>query len=252
MNFSVCGKILRSFQNKKRKKPAMVRYLFPGFLVLFTCLIIFSGCVNTTDPSDDEPAIYGRVTDKNGLPLAGVNVHYIPELFDSSFGKVIQDPNIGVRIYFSITEESYVRLILTEHLTGDTINILVDDTLSAGSYYISVDARPLTNGIYNYILKINDQETTRILFIIKATEDLVTSEPLTVTDNNGNFKLLYKRLGIGDVLQMTSESSPDPIGYQIISNKLDLFFTKPGYYNLQESIIIDTNKTFRKTFVIKY
>jgi len=216
-------------------------------LTLYSC----SGDDNPVAPADDEPAIYGKVVDEQGNPVPGVNVHYVPELADTSLEKVIINPLSTIIIKFSVPHDTYVTVVLLEHITRDTLFYLINNEfLSAGTHSFAIDDNPLTNGIYHYVIKYDTSIIEKKIILCRDPLELMAADPLTTTDDNGNFRLSYDRLGIGEIFGFSSEVSPEIIYYKVISDSLQIFLTKQNYNNFLEPIKVDTNSAFRKTFTL--
>lgn len=229
------------------------KLIFSVFIILFIGLAFYS-CSNDDNPvasEANEPAIYGKVVDEQGNPVAGVNVHYVPELADTSLEKVIINPLSTYTIKFLLPHDTYVTLVLLEHITRDTLFYVINNELmSAGGHSVVLDVNSLTNGIYHYVIKFDTSIVEKKIILRKDPQELVALDPLTTTDNEGNFRLNYDRLGIGEIFGFSSEVSPGIIYYRVITDSLQIFLTKQNYNDCLEQIKVDTNYTFSKTFTL--
>ncbi len=227
----------------KKKSPLVIAF----FLIL-----LISCSEKSVGPGDIdyEPALIGKVTDSAGNPLTGVNVHYVPELLDSSLKKgEPYTPMPSTRIHFSLPVPARVTLVILAPFTRDTVlYMLKNEFMNAGTHSADINLDTLTNGVYIYVLKYDTTEIESSFLIIRDIQDLPSTMPLVRTDNQGNFKLHYKRLGIGKVFPFTSEASPVIIGYRIILNRFKIFLVKEGYNNYSEDLAVDTTTSMRKTF----
>ena len=230
------------------------KYLLPFLIISF---FLFNSCKNSDNPINSENiefAFYGKVVGEHGKPIEGVNIHYIPELIseDLSNGS-LNKTTPSTTINFSIPERSTVYFYILRYGTQDTLAVVVDgEELNSGSYSLNIDANKFTNGVYTYIIKYDTTSIEKNMLLIKSSNnELVSCDPLTRTDENGNFVITYKCLAMGLSFLRTGNSSPEPISKNIISNHLKFFMTKEGYQNYLEPITIDTTINTVKTFKLK-
>lgn len=233
----------------------MKNHFIISSVLLTLTIIYFYSCSekgNPVVPVVSQPALYGKVVDSLGNPIAGAKVHYIPRLVNTNLqSSAIYSPNVPNRIEFSLESQSRVTLFLLNYGTHDTIFYLINNKiLNAGHYSIGFNSDTLTNGIYEYILKCDALTLNKTILIIKDTSNLISTIPLTISDNEGNFKLTYKQLGIGKVFGIKGEGTPEIIGYKAISDTIDIFIVKENYGNCMETIKLDTNSTIKKNFVL--
>lgn len=225
------------------------------FLIITISLVLFSCNKKDTlvGPVESDRALYGKVIDEQGNPVAGVKVHYVPSLVDSGFAKSAHhNPLPTTWIQFSIPIETKVTLILLQHGTQDTIRCIYNNEVMApGSHGVDITADHLTNGIYDYILKYDSTVLVSRFVLIQRPEALVNANPLTTTNNDGVFKLTYSQLGIGEVFETSSLSNPPIIYKKVISTSMYIFLVKDSYSNYLEVISVDTNGTTNKNFTIK-
>ncbi len=69
-------------------------------------------------------------------------------------------------IYFDIPKSAYVKLTVMD-LTGQEIEVLVNQQLSAGSYKADWNAAAFSSGIYFYRLETNDFSETKKMILVK-------------------------------------------------------------------------------------
>jgi len=74
--------------------------------------------------------------------------------------------NPSTKINFSVPLSGIVRLSIYNAL-GQTIEILVDEFLDAGSYHVNFDAGKLTSGIYYYQIQANGYSQTKKMSLVK-------------------------------------------------------------------------------------
>lgn len=229
----------------------MRNFLLLSFLII---TLAIPGCTSDspTAPSKSNDAVFsGRVVDKNGRPVAGAGIHYIPEFDIISNSTRLLKPNPSTTVAFTIPENSVVTLVLLKAGTRDTVAYLAkDDTLNAGVYHFSTGDLNLTNGVYLYVLKCGDKISEHMMLMMSDENDLAGKEPLAMTNSSGEFTIPYSVLGIGLKFAFTSGTSPDVLGYNVISNRMSVFITKEGYSSLKETVTVDTKANFRKTFVL--
>lgn len=227
-----------------------------NFLLLSLAVVTFfiSGCSNegpTAPANSYEPVFSGRVVDKNGRPVAGAGIHYIPEFDYISHSVHLFKPNPATTVAFVVPEESAVTLVLLRLGTRDTVAYLVkDDTLNAGLHFFSTDGLNLTNGVYLCVVKYGYKTRENMFLMMSNENELAYKEPLARTNSSGEFTLPYSMLGIGLKFAFTSETGPELRGYKWISNRMSIFIAKEGYTSLKEALTADTTANFRKTFVL--
>ncbi len=223
---------------------AFITFVF----ILFSC----SNDGNPLSPTNNERVIYGKVINGQGNPLDSVKVHYIPALIDTGLSKInFINPNATTIIKFSIPEQSLVTIVLLTHSLRDTVfYILKDELLQAGNHSVVVNTDSITNGVYDYVIKFREITIEKSLLILKSEDELVNSIPLTTTDSEGKFTLDYNSLAIGYGFDVTSEVSPDIVGYKIISDTIKLVLIRENYNIYKETIVIDINRTTIKNFTL--
>lgn len=223
------------------------------FLSATISLILFS-CKkndNVVGPVESDPALYGKVIDEQGNPVAGVKVHYIPMLVNLNLAKSALLPP-STTIQFSIPKATKVTLVILRHGTQDTLlYIYKDEVMDSGVHGVNINGDKLTNGVYDYVIKFDSTLLVRKFLMLQKPEALINTIPLTTTDNEGKFKLTYLQLGIGEVFETSSLSDPLVIYKKVLSDSLQIFLVKDGYGNYLEGITIDTNSTSIKNFTIK-
>ncbi len=229
------------------------KYFIPLFL--FT-LFLFISCGSNDNPLTDnnnELAIRGRLIDENGEGIEGVNIHYIPQVnYSANPGSAFNKTTPSTKIEFSIPSPAKVFVFVLRYNTQDTVAVIINgEELNAGVYSVGFNEEKLTNGVYTYIINFGSATIKKNMLLLKSPDQLVSSDPLTRTDNNGNFVLTYKNLALGLAFPQTAIDSSIIIGSQIISNQLSLFMTKEGYQNKLIPLTIDTTSSINKTIKLK-
>lgn len=213
-----------------------MNYLRKVLLVVMASVILFS-CKDVVDPSEKEIAIYGKVTDQNDNLISGVNVHYI-----FSLGRDVEIRN-AVITYGLITGQTIFMQILD--INNNEVAKPIDQVYhQPGTHAFLFDGSNLTNGIYHYKVAGSTviKEGSFILLTLDVNKLRVVS-PLTISDNSGEFKLNYEKLGIGKKFSYGGYATEFPI-----SDSITFVLQKTGYQDLTVAAKLDTTKVFEKTF----
>ena len=228
-------------------------------LIFFVATIfnVINGCTSKDNPlisEEKEQVFYGTIIDEQGYPIENVNIHFIPILkeINSNLQKV-SNPMSSTRIEFSIPQKTIVNLYVLRYGPRDTISYLIkNELLEAGSHSVNFDtySLKLTCGIYLYVLKYDTVYIEKKMLLVINEDDLISSNPFLISDNNGKFQIPYKWFGINE--QFIKSNSLD-MNYitTTVTDSISLFFVKTGYYNKYENYKIDTNYTTRKTIILK-
>ena len=230
------------------------KLLFPALLIL---ILVINSCNKNNNPvseNDNILGIYGQVVGARGIPIDGVNIHYIPELiyYQESIS-AIKKTTPSTQIMYEVYHDSaIVYLYILRYFTEDTVAVMLDGVpMNKGTHTINFNNYKFTTGVYNYIIKYDTTLIKKNLFIYKLSGELVTSDPIIKTDIHGNFFLSYKELALGLSFDRY-DPSPDPGPNKIlISNNISLFMTKDGYENNLVPMTIAINTATVKTFILK-
>lgn len=216
---------------------------FSVLIVLFT----FNSCSNKTNPVEpivNMKFLECRVTDTVGSPIPGVDVHYIPQLLEvtTSPSKPI---NAILELVYSINEPGYFDLVILRSGSRDTmINVFQQKYHQSGVHSIKIDIGSFTNGIYLYVLKGENfiREGKYLLNRIEIS-DLRYTNPLTLSNEKGEFILHYSTLGIGE--KFILPNNDNFFTTHILSDSIKIVLFKPGYKDLIVPVKIERNSTTR-------
>jgi hypothetical protein len=119
----------------------------------------------------DTDNLESSFTNSKCLKASAINKEIVGSLTETDYSYNLSYPypnpfNPITNINFTIKKEGNVKIILYD-LLGNTINILVDDYLSKGSYSLKLDASYLPSGLYFYAMNINNYFDVKKLQVIK-------------------------------------------------------------------------------------
>ena len=227
------------------------RIVFFPLCILF---FIFLSCHkdNPVEPVQTvTPAFSGTVTDSSGAVVEGAGVYFITH-FDKPLpvsGPRKTTPTTQIR--YDIDTTGFVTVVLFRYGTNELIDTLADDSVTAGSYAITIDQVSLTNGLYYYTIYLNHKFYAKhyMMNYIDQALELVDTDPLILTDANGKFTLPIKVFGAGFKLFVTGGTS-DVIDTLTITNTIDLVLYESGYQVFTKQITFDTTKSYSGKFVL--
>ena len=216
-----------------------MKYFYKIFFLFIVSIVIF-GCKDkiVDPPNDKKAAIYGKIVDPNGNLLTNVNVHYIFYLGD----------NVELRnasITYSLPSSQNIIMQIYD-MNNNAIAKPIDQYQNAGQYMIYFNGDSLTNGIYRYTINGQtsiDEGTFPLLTY--DTGKLISTTPLTSSNNLGEFKIDYSILGIGSKYQIQNIQKEI-----VVADSIKFVLHKEGFQNLIVSAKLDTSKVFEKTFTM--
>ena len=224
---------------------------FKYLLVLLFALSLFSiQCKEPTEPEENNSQIInGKVIDKNGNPIEGVGVHYNYTVTSSV--KKLQKENTLFNFPFYLEKKSFVTLSLYRYYTNDLLHTFINDTLESGNHSYQADVSDLTNGFYNYVLKIDTTEYKNT-FSLNVTDisKLIETKQLVKTNSNGEFSLPYELLGFNISFEQKDEQG-NVISTSKVSPNIEIVLHKSGYQALVQPVSIDLNKEANLTFTFQ-
>lgn len=216
-----------------------MKYFYKIFYLFIVSIVIF-GCKDkiVNPPNDKKAAIYGKIVAPNGNLLTNVNVHYIFYLGD----------NVELRnasITYSLPSSQNIIMQIYD-MNNNAIAKPIDQYQNAGQYMIYFYGDSLTNGIYRYTINGQtsiDEGTFPLLTY--DTGKLISTTPLTSSNNLGEFKIDYSILGIGSKYQIQNIQKE-----LVVADSIKFVLHKEGFQNLIVSAKLDTSKVFEKTFTM--
>jgi hypothetical protein len=225
-------------------------------LTIIISIAFLAGCKNGSEPTIERtPAIYGSVKDSSGNPISGANI-YLYYTLNSTQKQILtsEDSSINfpnpfytqTEISFDINNSSNVNIYTVEEAFKDT-NIILTGFLNQGTYMWQIDfvskidslllQRP---GIYELFIENGSNKLHRKMF--HQVQKYETTDPYTVTDNEGKFVIPYNKIPVGFITQRIAESG------QLFGNSKvsDTITIRAVNWNLQKgsvlNIIVDTTK----------
>jgi|GEM_PF-4509314 len=220
---------------------------FSVMIVLFTV----NSCSNKTNPVEpiiDMKFLECKVTDTLGSPISGVNVHYIPQFLEvTAFSS--KPINAILELVYSINEPGYFDLVILRSGSRDTmINVFHQKYHQSGVHSIKINIESFTNGIYLYVLKgENNIREGKYLHRIDFSA-LRYTNPLTYSNEKGEFILHYSTLGIGE--KFILPNNDNFFTTHILSDSLKIVLFKPGYKDLIVPVKIERNSTTHLNFTM--
>jgi hypothetical protein len=182
------------------------------FLVSLLCMILIS-CSSEQPMTTDSrpPAIYGRVLDAAGKPVAnaGVSLHfnYVKGGSVTPDSGIILLPQpstdiLGARYYNPIP--GHVRVLLLRADTRALVQTVIDTLQEASWYAIEVSTHFIPNQAY--ILRLETLQDTAEQLVIVNNPELPAVAPFVRTDSDGRFTIYYSSLPIGQSFQQIFET----------------------------------------------
>jgi hypothetical protein len=199
--------------------------------MIFILLFLFCD-QNSTDIETSQVGVKIIVTDENKNPLSSVDCHYIFYLSDKS---IIRNSAISL----SLTVNDTGSLSISHVLINDKIEIFQDKNLLIGNHMFIVNSSKykLTNGIYQYELKLKNKTILGNLpFVYDIVDTLISYPPLVRSDNNGEIFLPYDVFHLGENFGSTEYT-------RLISDSIDIVLYKEGYNPLRKSVVLSSTKT---------
>jgi len=224
------------------------------FVLISICLPLLASCKSDqpTDNSDSRlPAIYGRVLDAAGNPVANAGVSllfsYTSHAPGTASPSVELFPNPATsqsNIKLTVPQSGPVIVTLLRADTRAVVDTIVDGILAPGEHTRTVDVNNLPNLRYIVHYKTpNDSGETNLL--VHKT-DLPVTAPFVRTDNNGLFVIPYASISIGKLFEGTFATGASS-GWMEISNLLDIAIDGPGTSDITWSLKADTTAVIDST-----
>jgi|GEM_PF-5601076 len=220
-------------------------------LVIALGLLGLSGC--SDDPTEPvSGAITGQVLDGDGQPVAGAAllVEYEMPVFPAD------KPMTQVK--FEIPKPGAARLWITESCSGETIRVLMDDTVDAGTHAVTWDGTDtagliVTSGVYIYHLEFDGEIITRDLVLFHggyaAEADPDHYRHHAVSGADGRFRFVQDCLPFGHTSEGTDELG-NPTGTFTISRRVNIYALhadrptgQSGWVTVDETAGVDVTVT---------
>ncbi|HEY9167799.1 MAG TPA: hypothetical protein VIS48_16720 [Candidatus Kryptonia bacterium] len=215
---------------------------------LAAALLLF-GCAKGSNPVSQDGTshtFYGQVLDSQGKPLEGVAIHYMFTTEPNSLYKLDKTCPSTI-IGYTVPRRCHVTVTLLRWFTLDSIATLVDDTLNAGEYMVTVDGLSATNGVY-ICRVVADTSVSEFKIALENLDYsvLIKKTPLTTTDSNGKFSLPYGIFAFGVPFVLTN--GVNPIDTVYMSRTIEFVLYKSGYQTAVQSVTIDTTTDMNQQF----
>jgi len=219
-----------------------MKKIFAILLPLLAALLAMS-CNNGPDNIvgfEASTAVFsGKVMGAGGGPMAGVGVHYIFDFDPASSVAPLSKSTPTTLIDFELPGDGDVTLNILRYGSRKYIaTLLHNEPMSAGQNEVEFDPSKLTNGLY-VLQIIAGNYTHESIMALRNTDigSLIRTEPLAVTDAEGNFTIPYSWLGIGRKLTVGF----DGINlYNVrISDRIGVVLYKPGYRAVAGTVILN-------------
>lgn len=216
-----------------------MKYFYKIFFLFIVSIVIFN-CKDkiVVPPNDKKAAIYGKIVDSNDNLLSDVNVHYIFYLGDD-----VEFRNASIK--YSLPSSQNIIMQIYD-MNNNAIAKPIDRYQIAGQYIIYFNGDSLTNGIYRYTINGQtpiDEGTFPLLTY--DTRKLISTTPLTSSNNLGEFKIDYSILRIGSKYQIQNIYNE-----LVVADSIKFVLHKEGFQNLIVSAKLDTSKVFEKIFTM--
>jgi hypothetical protein len=184
-------------------------------LLVIAALALIGACNDATPPVETDSDLRGQVVDALGQPVAGAAV--VLQLDTDPPPSVKQDKPQAM-FEFDLPVAGRVTSWLGSYCDGDTVRLLVDDELQAGSHVVlwdglDDDGRLLPDDVYWFHLVTGAGEETRPLLLLRLGYEHIAADalaPQAVTDSDGRFTLPQACLPFGYVYEAVDELG-DPI-----------------------------------------
>jgi len=230
-----------------------MKFLSVSFLLILSAFTFLS-CSgdDPAAPVETGYALEGKVTDASGNPVSNADIHYIPQLASYSLPKTSEIAGSEIVIWYSLPRETSVTVSILENITLKTLHYIVNNQVrSAGNHIVVFDAANLPNGVYNSEIRYDAKVIRNKILLSREPSELENAGPYAVSDAKGNFRMDYKKLGIGEKFDFHTDVSPNAIGRKEITDSLRLFITRTGYKNVTETFKVSTDESLKKTFILQ-
>jgi hypothetical protein len=209
-------------------------------LLLFAALFATSvnSCASDQPTSSDSrpPAIYGRLLDAAGNPVANAGVNPIfgwdADDADTTWQKVPLYPNPAIdetTVHFIAQQSGKATIQLLRADTRALIRTILDSHIEAGEHMYSVDVRDLPNMAYIVRYKTPSDSGENLLIVgrwERSNEGQIIRTPLVRTDSDGRFMIPYSSLPLGSRFYFRLEAG-QTLAWFVINNSLRLVIDSP-------------------------
>lgn len=213
-------------------------YFYRLGILITLILPLLLGCQDNGVSVDKRSAgLYAKVVDASGNILSGVKVHY---LFYTSTNPLV----LSTWIQYSLSTPLVVTFKVFDPFEREVITLINAQQQPAGQHLIQFDSS-VTNGVYSYRIQKGDSLQTGSFFI--RDDDftrLQQKEPLTISDQSGQFILTPSVLGIGRTFQ-------DQFSTETIYDSISVVLVKANYKTLIQSFRLNNTTPTDKTFTLE-
>jgi hypothetical protein len=226
------------------------------FLLAFLGIGLFNlGACSSDQPTDNGdsrlPAIYGRVLDAAGNPVANAGVSllfsYASHAPGTASPTVALSPNPATsqsNIKLTVPQSGQVNIMLLRADTRAVVDTIADGVFASGQHTRTVDVSNLPN--LRYIVQYKTpNDSGEINLMVHKTQFPITA-PFTRTDSNGLFVIPFASVSIGKLFEGTFETGVTS-GWMEISNLLDIAIDGPGTSDITWSLKADTTAVIDST-----
>ena len=210
-------------------------------MLMVSLFVILVSCNDDDDNGTPAPVpgptvkINGTVTTSSGDPVDGADLHVIYETNPASY----QQDNVSV----SIPETSWMALLVLD-VSGDTVVVLVDGMMSAGTHRIYINPEGFANGAYRLVYEIWTADRDSLLYLtsrwwLRNLADvnlLAESLPAAVTDANGHYELLT---AAGLSLDIWDDQYQE---YTVYLNRMTILALHPDYPPVWQTMNVDSGQ----------
>jgi hypothetical protein len=224
---------------------------------LFCCFVNSCSSDQTSANNSRPPAIYGRILDASGKPVANAGVglifSYTEAVADSLQPGMLMGPNPAsdmgeLRIRVAAFKSGEITIQFLRADTREVVKTVADVHRDAGMYEFLSSLLFIPNQAY-IIRYINENDTLERLLILNH-RFFSNATPYVTTDNDGRFTIPYSSLPIGRSFQITNDDGGTTGEWATITDSLQLTISAPDIPKALRnwSLKVDTNTVEDSSF----
>jgi hypothetical protein len=229
------------------------------FVGVIACTIAnLCSCDQPAENSSRPPAIYGRVVDSTGKPVANAGVglifNYAAAAADSLESGMLIGPNPAsdmgeLRIKVAALKSGQITIQFLRADTREVVKTVVDTYRNAGMYEFLSSLLYIPNQAY-IIRYINESDTVERLMILNH-HFFSNIAPYVTTNNDGRFTIPYSSLSIGRSFLISYDDGGTTGEWGMIGDSLQLTISAPdlpivrGRWNLKVDANVVVDSTLR-------
>jgi hypothetical protein len=234
-------------------------YIHTTLLPALLLCALLSACASDQPTSNNPhpPAIYGRVLDASGKPVAnaGVSLLFGNDIneADTSIQRIAIFPNPTideVSIGFNVPHSGTATIRLLHANTREQVKPVYSADIDSGISFFSINVADLPNQAYILQYEIPNDSGEAVVIVgrhERSSEAPFIRPPIVRTDSDGRFTIHYSLLPLGRRLYYTFEAG-QAAGWATINNSLRLVIDAPDSVHRRNwDIKVDTTAVVDST-----